>query len=81
MTNTNLERAQQIRIEIEDLRKSLSQLARGKLFDLDVGNSCSVTMYRYADPFLAGVENDIKTYANAKILEKIESLDTEFKSL
>lgn len=81
MNNTNLERAQQIRLEIEDLRKSLSQIARGKLFDLDVGHSCSVTMYRYADPFLATVENDIKTYANTKILEKIELLEAEFKSL
>lgn len=78
MTIATLERAKEIRMEIDDLRKSLSQITRGKLFDLETGSGCYT---RQADPFLAQVENDIKTYANSAILKKIESLESEFTSL
>lgn len=78
MTIQTLERAKEIRYEVDDLKKSLSQVSRGKLFDIQSGQGCiSVS----ADPFLAELENSLKHEAQEKILYRIQELEQEFASL
>lgn len=78
MTKEALERAKDIQYTIDDLKKALSEISRGRLFTIETP-SCSVS--RQADPLLAEIENDVKSAAQTKILAIIKNLDEEFDSL
>lgn len=78
MTIQTLERAKEIRYEVDDLKKSLSQVSRGKLFDIQTGQGC---ISSFADPFLAELESSLKHDAQQKILYRIQELEKEFVSL
>lgn len=78
MTKETLERAKEIQFEIEDLKRSLSQLSRGKLFDID-SNSCSIS--RQGAPFLAQIESELRTLGTDRVLERISKLEEEFNGL
>lgn len=77
MTKANFDRANEIRSELYELKKSLTQVSRTKFFELS--SLCTADIR--TDSFLSEIENDLKTYANAKILERINVLEDEFKSL
>lgn len=79
MTTASLERGKELQYEINDLKRALSEISRGKLFSIE-SVSCA-THYRSADPFLAYVENELRTTAQTKVLERIEQLENEFKDL
>jgi hypothetical protein len=77
MTLQTLERAKEIQYTIDDLKKALSEISRGRLFSIETSPSCT----RQADPLLAEIENDLKAQAQSKVLAMIRSLSDEFESL
>jgi hypothetical protein len=78
MTLQTLERAKEIQYTIDDLKKALSEISRGRLFSIETSPSCTG---RQADPLLAEIENDLKAQAQSKVLAMIKNLSDEFESL
>ncbi len=78
MTNTTLERAQEIKEEIHVLRYALGETSEKKLFTSDNRASCTG---RLAMPFLSALDAELRTKAVKAITDKITTLEKEFKAL